>query len=41
MEQNEKFIDENQIDIIKKDLGDNDNDNDNEIILKEKSFEFG
>ena len=39
-EQNEKFIDENQIDIIKKDLGDNDNDNDNEIILKEKSFEF-
>ena len=40
-EQNEKFIDENQIDIIKKDSCDNDNDNDNDLILKEKAFEFG
>jgi hypothetical protein len=37
-EQNEKLIDDNQIDIIKKDL--DDNDNDNEMVLKEKTLEF-
>ena len=37
-EQNEKLIDDNQIDIIKKDL--DDNENDNEMVLKEKTLEF-
>ena len=37
-EQNEKLIDDNQIDITKKDL--DDNENDNEMVLKEKTLEF-